>query len=614
MLAGCGVGTVSTVVPEQMLTVRGTVHGGQSPVAGAHIALYLAGNTGNGSAVQKNLLNSAVTSDSNGQFTLTGLYGPANAADQVYIVATGGNPGLSGNTTNSSLAMVTALGNFGDLTASTTIQINEMTTVAAAYALAPFAAGVDHIGASGTNATGLANAMANAKLLADPAAGYLANLPATQVVEGQKVLALADVIATCVNSDGGTPCSTLYSNLAPLNGAAPVDTFQAALSIARNPTVNVTPIFGLIGGNAPFPTALTAAPNDWTISMTLTGAGLSSPTALGVDGGGNVWVADYNGGLSGFTPQGVALNAAGYNPPGWLSEVFTLAIDTHGDVWMTNEEKPVHRSSSSVPYSKGTLVKFQGVPSGSPGTPVNWYFDDTVDYPEALATDSNGWVLTASRNKSVFSIYNVADGSAVGTGLGAGAAVSAPMGLVTDATHGVWLANSNNSLAAHFGISTATSPATATLISDPSCCNGANAVAVDAAGNAWYSNYGNSSISEVSPGGVVLLNSITPPTVAAPSGLTIDGAGNVWVPNFVGSGTPNSGITELAGYTAGANAGTPQTQTPIGLDVSLLQPFAAQADASGNLWVTSEKNDSVVVFFGLASPTKTPAMGPAQAP
>ena len=618
-LTGCGVGAISTAVPEQSLTIHGEVHGGQSPVSGSTIALYRVGATGLGSAAT-NLLSQTVTSDANGGFTLTGLYRCTNASDQVYIAATGGNPGLSGNQNNASLAMVAALGNCGDLNANTSIQINELTTMAAAYALAQFATGVSHVGASATNSVGIQNAMANAQLLANTSTGTLPTLPSTQTVETGKLLALADVIATCVNSNGGTPCSTLYSYLNPVNGAAPADTFQAALSIALNPTAKVAQLFDLVGPQSPFPTSLTAAPNDWTVTMTVTGGGLASPTGLGIDATGNVWVADYYGAVSAFTPQAVALSSSGYSPAGWLSEVYSLAIDANGDVWMTNEESPQHRSSSSVPYSKGTLVKFNGVPSGLPGTPVNWYFDDTVDYPESVTTDSNGWVVMASYRKSVFSIYKT-DGTAVGTGLGSGSSIAAPQSVHMDPNHGVWLANSSNLLGPHFSVSTASSPATATLIAAPTCCSGANGVAVDQGGNGWFSNYMNSTVSEVSATGTVVLNSINGgknsngvAQISSPGGIFVDGAQNVWVPNYHGNGTVNSGVVEIAGNNSTAAAGTPLTPYQLGMDVNVVEPFAALGDASGNLWVTSHGNDSLVVFFGLAAPTKTPVYGAPQQP
>ncbi len=61
-----------------------------------------------------------------------------------------------------------ALGPCDSLTPSTTVTINELTTVAAQWALAQFFDSTGHgIGTSSTNATGLKNAYAGAVNLAD---------------------------------------------------------------------------------------------------------------------------------------------------------------------------------------------------------------------------------------------------------------------------------------------------------------------------------------------------------------------------------------------------------------------------------------------------------------
>src|SRR5580704_2878339 len=132
----------------------GSVHGGQQPVVGAAIQLYTVGTTADGSAATP-LLTSTVTSDATGSFTITGLYSCTNAT-QVYIVATGGNPGLS--TANPNIALMAALGPCSSLTSSTFISINELTTVAAVAALAPYMTSATAIGSSPSNASSLAAA------------------------------------------------------------------------------------------------------------------------------------------------------------------------------------------------------------------------------------------------------------------------------------------------------------------------------------------------------------------------------------------------------------------------------------------------------------------------
>src|SRR6201996_7634276 len=154
-VTGCGMGT--SAVPDPVpLTVNGRVHGGQQAVVGAQIQLYVAGSGGNGSASSP-LLNTTVTSGVDGAFSITGDYSCPSSTAQVYLVATQGNPGLGSGGNNPALAMMAPLGSCGNLSASQFIWINEITTVAAAWALAPFAQDIAHIGASSTNYNGAPN-------------------------------------------------------------------------------------------------------------------------------------------------------------------------------------------------------------------------------------------------------------------------------------------------------------------------------------------------------------------------------------------------------------------------------------------------------------------------
>ena len=74
--------------------ISGTVHGGQQPVSGATIQLYAA-NTTTSKGISTALLTHPPTSASNGTFTITDTnYCPAPGS-LVYLVATGGNPGLT---------------------------------------------------------------------------------------------------------------------------------------------------------------------------------------------------------------------------------------------------------------------------------------------------------------------------------------------------------------------------------------------------------------------------------------------------------------------------------------------------------------------------------------
>lgn len=180
MLAGCAGSTGTAVVSEAtgQLRLKGGVHGGQQPVVGATIQLMAAGTSGyGGNAVP--LLTSTVTTDAGGMFTITGEYTCPSGTTQVYLLATGGNPGLPGNQTNPDLALMTGLGACGDLTASTFIAVNEVTTVATAYALAGYMTGVTQLSSSGTPRAqqGLENASGTIGRMVDVMRGWRGRRP-----------------------------------------------------------------------------------------------------------------------------------------------------------------------------------------------------------------------------------------------------------------------------------------------------------------------------------------------------------------------------------------------------------------------------------------------------
>ena len=263
-----------------------SVHGGQQPVSGATLQLYAVGTTGDGSAATA-LLTHAVTSDANGNFDITGAYTCPSASTLVYVTATGGNPGLSPGRNNAALALMAALGPCGNLGASTFISINELTTVAAVWSLAPFMSSYSSIGSGTTDAAALAGAFTLASEYVNTATGTAPglNVPAGTTVPVAQLNTLADILSSCVNSAGGVAgdgsvCGTLFAAATPNGGTAPVEVIGAGLNIANNPTGNVSAILGLAPAiGAPFQPTLAAAPADWTVNLTSS----STTLALSID-------------------------------------------------------------------------------------------------------------------------------------------------------------------------------------------------------------------------------------------------------------------------------------------------------------------------------------------
>ena len=278
-LPGCAVTSKSPQSSSTTLAstnFTGRVLGGQQPVSGAAIQLYAVSTAADGAAATP-LLTSSVTSNSLGQFTITGLYTCPNPQRLVYITAIGGNPGLTSGSNNAALSLITALGPCGSLTSSTTITIDERTTVAAVTALAPFITSTSAIGSSSLDAPGLTAAFTLATSLVDPSTG---NIPGPSLpLQGSAPIAqlntLADIISACINSAGGTAgdsssCGNLLSAATPNSASSPTNTIAALLNIARDPQRNASALFALTAPTAPtapFQPQLSAAPADWTINL-----------------------------------------------------------------------------------------------------------------------------------------------------------------------------------------------------------------------------------------------------------------------------------------------------------------------------------------------------------
>src|SRR5206468_7871900 len=130
----------------------------------------------------------------------------------------------------------------------------------------------------------------------------------------------------------GSGCATLFAAATRSGSAAPTDTLDAALNIVANPSANVPAIYSLASSSPAFTPALSTVPADLTLYIDYSGGGLNLPTGLGVDGNGNVWVANYANAASLFSPLGKPVFSNGITGFG-LSASYGLAIDAGNNAW-----------------------------------------------------------------------------------------------------------------------------------------------------------------------------------------------------------------------------------------------------------------------------------------
>jgi hypothetical protein len=240
------------------------------------------GEYGNSSV---SLLTSATgnPADSIGHYVLTGEHGgfsiagdyTCTAGHQVYLYARGGNSGDDGP--NSAIGLMASLGSCPDSghfdRAAPFIFVNEVTTVAAAYAMSGMAKDATHVVVPAR--PGASNPFAAATDLASISTGFANDtLPSSsgRKVPRATIHTIANILSACINSDSPTSggCAALFSNTRSdgSSGTLPEDTATAAINMARNPHANIAALFRLQPKlSAPFRPALESAPPDFDLAV-----------------------------------------------------------------------------------------------------------------------------------------------------------------------------------------------------------------------------------------------------------------------------------------------------------------------------------------------------------
>jgi hypothetical protein len=627
--------------------------GGQQPLTGTVIKLYAVGSLGNGSPATdllgtgSNGPATSVSSGSDGSFNITGDYTcPVLApSTPVYLTATGGNPGLVSGTDNTAIALVAALGPCDQLlanAATTYITINEATTAAAAWALSPFATSLTSIGSTGTNLTGITNAIATANQLADPTTGLSpgSSTPPGAIMESAKLYSLADILASCVNSNGkDTACSTLFSDVTPTDGTPPTDTFSAALSVVKNPGNNVTNIFkNHVGSTPPF-AALSSAPSDWTMSIGYDPKdptfaqecpleygvyGCASIGQVAIDSNGNVWTG--NSALFGFSHQGVPIAGSPFVPPGGFLTPgggvdyvsYGIAIDKDNNIWEANQV-------AGTGGVTGNILEYDD--AGNLLSPSAGYTNG-IGGPFGVAFDTSGQLWVANEGAANLATVSVAVLNSAGSLVSSVVYPALPANIypyrvAIDGNNKAWFSNVDDCLLPGYGscsIESLSQPPTP-VVTQVTTAVPTVGVAVDSVNNVWFTA-NTTSLLEITSAGTLVSSAATGGGMIGGNAIAVDGANHLWVVTPSRSVSANPALshpTAFAEFTGGSvGAGTALSPaTGYGLDASavLNTTVGLAIDSSGSLWVTNTyPYPLVTTIVGVAVPVKTPLIGPPQAP
>jgi hypothetical protein len=488
MSGGTGTNAASLAQAGGPAVMQGRVHGGNNPVTGSTITIYTVGmNTpssgvsGYGSGATA---LATTTTDSTGSFsfgtTKANTYKCPSGSPYAYIVASGGNPGLASGTVNGDITLMAALGSCpaGSTLVGTFpyLDINEVTTVAAVWALQQFMAppatgntNAPNIGAPNTSYSnglaspnnisvesaviGMQNAFATANMLVDVSSGASPNTNVAYATpESAKINTLADIINTDPSSDN--TCSNLFTAATP-SGTTAADTTQALWYIAQNPITNLTTLYGYVGGTAapflpdlkaPASDATTASFNDATVAINYAPVSGGAPVlgaafGLAIDAYGNAWFGNQGlAAVSAATPSAaVAASIAELGPNGaaLLAPITTFPLSTTGGSY---SQYP----SGDGPTNSRTFIK-----------PYQLAIDLTnrawlVNYTDIAYTNIGGTNQTTCSNVNVCPGDVAVSSASSGAGTAASTTMTGytvgdtPTGVTIDGSNNVFVANTSS--------------------------------------------------------------------------------------------------------------------------------------------------------------------------
>ncbi len=660
LMIGCSVTPVAhqstspvqtpTPTPSSAPALQGVIHGGQWALKYANVYLLAASQVtpGTGDAGYGDASTSLITSSSNtdgngwhyvqsggdGIFHIPSGTWSCTPGQQVYLYSVSGDAmDQSGNANlNAAAGLMALLGECGASNALPTvtgsIQINEITTVAAAYALAGFASDATHISspATGQGYLGIQNAVKNAKLLADINTGDVpASPPANVTVPSTMIYTIADILSACINSQntgtGGNnlfqPCNDLMG-YETLGSNVPSDTASAAINMAKQPGANVANLYAYVTAYPVWMNYISPnPPTDFAIGVGYSGGGLTSPTAIAIDASGNAWVADTPapgtaGALIVLDPQGNILSGTG----GYLCspDLGTPSAIALGPSSKTPETAWVLSTSAAtvtgVPYGGGSCTAVTSPEAPTTTYPTGW------NYPASLAAGNNLYVVDRGLNN--LDSFSLGNGSSTTWAAHWQGVFIYPDAVALDGTGNAWVADQAPGVGDSANLYAVNSTGPYTALAGAGFGASPNTIAVGANQSVWVADQGSDKIYPFST--VVTSSSATAtagtpfvdPTggVGLPLGVAVDGVGNSWTVNengadiaaFSADGTTALSPDPSANSTYGGYSGN-----GIVMPSSTSIPTGVAVDPSGDVWLSVQGGTTPVVeFIGMAAPTVTP--------
>ena len=410
--------------------LSGVVQTGNRPLPGSVVVLYA------GRSTSRLRLGSAITG-ARGTFRIS--YPRPRRDAVVYLVATGGS-----RAGGRAVQLMSVTGSVQRPQLSVTV--NELTTVASAYALAQFMHGAVVRGRS----PGLENAAATASNLMNPVTGGISSVLA-EPPNGSKthtlatLRTLADIVGGCTQGSART-CRRLFVAARPPGGSVPANTLQAVVDVARNPTNNSVRLFALRQTHSYGP-RLSTAPTAWVLSLVYTAGGFNGPGRMAFDSHGNCSatnnfeppapVPTAGLGLISLSPTGTPINGSPVTGGGLEGAWWGIAIDSHNNIWISQ----LHRRRHNAVLRAGLRRRQQRCPSSltracrcspSGGSPRE-YQRAAGDRRRPTAATSGSPTTSATASPST------PRGNPTDARVFTGDGISKPFGIAIDAQRNKWV-------------------------------------------------------------------------------------------------------------------------------------------------------------------------------
>lgn len=347
-------------------------------------------------------------------------------------------------------------------------------------------------------------------------------------------------------------------------------------------------------------------------------ARFNQPTAVAVDGGGTLYVADTGnqlirkitsaGSVSTMAGSGSAGHADGTGAAASFNSPSFLAATSTGTVYVADSLNYTVRMITPA----GVVTTFAGT-AGASGTQDGLGAAARFSVLEGIAVDRAGNLVVADLNDAIRRIDTsgmvttlagspYATGSADGTG--SAAFFGFPVGLASDSTGNLYAADTGNATIRKI----AASGAVTTLAGSaghPGSIDGSGAqarfalptaVATDKSGNVYVADTTNSTIRVVSPAGAVVTlagaagvngsaDGVGPlARFFAPSGVAVDGSGNVYVADTSNYTIRRISTSGMVSTVAGL-AGVAGNVDGNGAGARFSGPAGLATDSAGNVYI-----------------------------